>query len=89
VPVLVGGLVSALGALLAGLAAIPLVIVYNSVQTAGQEVSGVLGFGGGVLKIENGFWLTAVGLLIVVAGAGLGLVTAILGKLVPRGRGEG
>ena len=86
VPVWVGGLASALLALLALGAAVPLIIVYNSLTTAGDEISSNFGFGGAVLKLEDGFWLTAVGLLVVLMGAGLGVVTAVIGALWPTGR---
>jgi hypothetical protein len=86
VPLWVGALASALGGLLALGAAVPLVIVFNSLTTAGEEISANLGFGGAVLKLEDGFWLTAVGLFVVLMGAGLGVLTAVIGLFWPTGR---
>ncbi len=86
VPVWVGGLASAFVGLLALGAAVPLIIVFNSLSTAAEEIGANLGFGGAVLKLEDGFWLSAVGLLVVLMGAGLGLVTAVIGLFWPTGR---
>lgn len=85
VPVLVGGLASALVGLLALGAAVPLVIVYNTLTTGSEEIGATLGLGGAVLQLEDGFWLTAVGLFVVLMGAGLGVLTAVIGLLWPKG----
>jgi hypothetical protein len=86
VPLLVGGALSALLALLALGAAVPLAIVYNAITTGSDQIGATLGFGGAVLKLEDGFWLTAFGLLMVVLGAGLGVVAAVVGVLWPAAR---
>jgi hypothetical protein len=46
----------------------------------------MFGIGGALLKLEDGFWLTAVGLVVVVMGAGLALLTAVIGTLWPRAK---
>jgi len=83
VPIWVGGAVSALLVLLAFGAAVPLIIVYSSLNTAGDQISANLGFGGAILKIESGFWVTALGLFAIVLGGGLGVVAAVAGVLMP------
>ena len=85
VPVWVGAVAAALLGLLALGAMVPLVIIYRGLTTAGDEIGATFGIGGALLKLEDGFWLSAVGLLVVLMGAGLGVLTAVIGAMWPRG----
>ncbi len=89
VPLWVGGALSAVLIVLALGAAIPLVIVASSLNTASDQISSNFGFGGAALKLESGFWLTAFGLFMIVLGGGLGVVGAIAGALMPGGESKG
>ncbi|MCC7360486.1 MAG: hypothetical protein IT317_13470 [Anaerolineales bacterium] len=84
VPVWAGAAAAALLGLLALGAVVPLVVIYRGLTTAGDEIGAAFGIGGALLKLEDGFWLTAVGLLAALMGAGLALLTSVIGALWPR-----
>ena len=71
-------------------AAVPLVVVYTSLRAAQTQLESELGIFSGLageaFTLERGYWLTAVGLAVSLAGAVLGSAAALLGAWLPRRR---
>jgi hypothetical protein len=69
-------------------AAVPLLVLYTSYATAQAELESNLGIFSGLVgeavTIESGYWLTALGLALVVLGAILGCAVGLVGALIPR-----
>jgi hypothetical protein len=88
IPALVGWLGLALVGVLGVIAAIPLVILYTSYNAMQAELESSLGIFGGLagdaVKIGTGYWLTAVGLGLVVLGAIFGCVVGLIGAFIPK-----
>jgi hypothetical protein len=88
IPVFAGWLALAVVGVLGVIAAIPLIILYTSYTAAQAELESSLGIfsglAGDAVKIEPGYWLTALGLALVVLGAILGCAVGIIGALLPR-----
>ncbi|MCC6189445.1 MAG: hypothetical protein IT318_10440 [Anaerolineales bacterium] len=80
-------LASGLVGLLAVAAAAPLVVVYTSLRAAQSQLESELGLFSGLageaFTLERGYWLTAAGLAMILAGAVLGSATALLGAWLP------
>jgi hypothetical protein len=87
VPLLVGLLASALMGLLALGAAVPLVVVYTSLDRAQAELERELGFlsglAGDAITLERGFWITVAGVGLMLAGALVGGAGALVGMALP------
>lgn len=88
IPVFAGWLALAVVGVLGVIAAIPLLILYTSYTAAQAELESSLGIfsglAGDAVKIEPGYWLTALGLALVVLGAIVGCTVGIIGALLPR-----
>jgi hypothetical protein len=90
IPALVGWLGLALVGVLGVVAIIPLVLLYTSYTAAQEELESSLGIfaslAGDAIKIESGYWVTAVGLGLVVLGAIFGCVVGMVGAVIPKRR---
>jgi hypothetical protein len=91
VPLLVGVLAAGLMGVLALGAAVPLVVVYTSLDRARAELERELGFlsglAGEAITLERGFWITAAGVGLMVAGAVVAGAGALAGMVLPERRG--
>jgi hypothetical protein len=87
VPRLVLLLASGLVGVLALVASVPLAVVYASLRAAQARLESELGFFSGLagqaFTVERGFWVTAVGLALVLIGSLLGSGAALLGGFLP------
>ncbi len=87
IPVFVGWLALAVVGLLGVIAAIPLLVLYTSYTAAQEELEQSLGIfsglAGDAVQIEPGYWVTALGLAVVVLGAIIGCAVGLLGALLP------
>jgi hypothetical protein len=90
IPAFAAWLALALVGVLGVIAAVPVFIFYNSLESARREVESGLGLFSGLVgdtvKIEPGYWVSALGLALVVLGAIFGCALGVLGALIPRQR---
>ena len=90
IPVFAGWLALAVVGVLGVIAAVPLLILYTSYTAAQEELEQSLGIFSGLasdaVQIEPGYWVTAVGLALVVLGAVVGCAVGIIGALIPARR---
>lgn len=90
VPLVVTFLAAGLLGLLALGAAVPLVVVYTSLRTAQAELEQELGFLSGLavdaVTLERGYWISAIGVGLILAGAIVAGVTALVGAFLPSRR---
>jgi len=93
IPVFVGWLALALVGVLGTAAAIPMLVLYSSYSSAQAEIESNLGIFSGLagetVKIESGYWMSALGLSLVVFGAIVGCAAGLAGALIPRLRERG